>query len=160
EAALGDDQWRRARGEILARLARSLGVDSLRAPADPGAGQHALFMFLAGLTSVADWIGSNKAYFPPAGRGTDPAAYIPGPPGRARRALEELGWLGWAPEESRPLPFASLFPAVAEPRPLQEAVERLGPAPGLVLVESPMGEGKTEAALFLADRWTHAAGHR
>ncbi|MGE5595258.1 MAG: CRISPR-associated helicase Cas3', partial [Hyphomicrobiales bacterium] len=48
-----------------------------------------------------------------------------------------------------------------EPRPLQKVVEEeVAPStPRLVVVEAPMGEGKTEAALLLASRWA-ARGFR
>src|SRR5690606_37424027 len=48
------------------------------------------------------------------------------------------------------------------PRPLQLAVEQaiaeLGDSPGLVVIEAPMGEGKTEAAFFAAVRSSRSGG--
>ena len=43
------------------------------------------------------------------------------------------------------------------PRPLQNEViklaETISEQPGLVIIEAPMGEGKTEAAIYFADKW-------
>jgi CRISPR-associated endonuclease/helicase Cas3 len=120
-------------------------------------------MFLAGITSVADWIGSNKAFFPPATGAVDLAGYTSSAPDRAGHALDALGWTGWTPDNSAPLAFGALFPEIGAPRPLQIEAERLSPAltePGLVLIEAPMGEGKTEGALYLADHWTHQTGQQ
>jgi CRISPR-associated endonuclease/helicase Cas3 len=160
EATLGNDRWRQARREVLAQLARHLGVDALQPPTPPPEDQHAFFLFLAGLTSVADWVGSNTRFFESATGKVELADYLGSVAGKAEKALKDLGWLGWSPADSAPRTFGGLFPKIETPRPLQSAVERLSPSPGLVLVEAPMGEGKTEAALYLADFWTHAAGHQ
>jgi hypothetical protein len=56
--------------------------------------------------------------------------------------------------------FGELFPGYA-PRPLQEAAEataRDWDGPALVLVEAPMGEGKTEAAQVIADACDRRGG--
>ena len=58
-------------------------------------------------------------------------------------------------------PFGELFEfdgKPAEPNPTQQAVlgltDRLDPSePALILVETPMGSGKTEAALAVIDQW-------
>jgi CRISPR-associated endonuclease/helicase Cas3 len=162
-AALGDTsgKWDEARRAILAQLARALGIDRLSAPSGPGERDHATFLFLAGLTSVADWIGSASEFFEFAKGDVDLAEYPRKSEGMARRALDELGWTGWS-GEAPPLPFEGLFPGRTA-RPLQAEAVRQAPGfggPGLVLVEAPMGEGKTEAALFLADHWNHAVGQR
>jgi CRISPR-associated endonuclease/helicase Cas3 len=56
-----------------------------------------------------------------------------------------------------------MFPSITTPNTLQhkivEVAERLD-GPSLVVIEAPMGEGKTEAALFLADRWGEQLGQR
>lgn len=47
------------------------------------------------------------------------------------------------------------------PRPMQTAVAqlaKLADSPGIVIIESPMGEGKTEASLYLLDEWNLAGG--
>jgi CRISPR-associated endonuclease/helicase Cas3 len=160
---LGNERWQQARRDILATLAAALRIVSLPAPTSPPGDHHAFFMFLAGLTSVADWIGSHKGLFPSAAGGVDLPAYFGSRTSMARRALDELGWTGWVPTSSEARTFAALFPTITQPRPLQADVERLAPTftcPGLVLIEAPMGEGKTEAALFLADHWTHCTGQQ
>ncbi|MCL4465046.1 MAG: CRISPR-associated helicase Cas3', partial [Chloroflexi bacterium] len=82
--------------------------------------------------------------------------------GMAGAALKLLGWTGWSPSsESRD--FSSLFPNIESPYPVQREVEVLADrldGPALVVVEAPMGEGKTEAAVFLEDRWGAALGQR
>ncbi len=49
-----------------------------------------------------------------------------------------------------PRTFEQLFPDKSPPRGVQIAAKNLAPTlstPGIVIVEAPMGEGKTEAAM-------------
>jgi CRISPR-associated endonuclease/helicase Cas3 len=153
--ALGDERWAEARRELLAALADVVGVGATGAPMCPPLGRQAFSMVLAGLTSVADWIGSNTDYFPFAAASVDLSAYAAEASVRAKDALGKLGWTGWTPPvASRSL--TELFPFIGEARPLQQAVIQLTDdldGPALVLLEAPMGEGKTEAAMYLADHW-------
>jgi CRISPR-associated endonuclease/helicase Cas3 len=153
--------WETARLEVLGLLGEGLGLGSLAEPRPPAEGGHGFYMFLAGMCSVADWVGSNTEFFPPAGPSVEPAAYLSGLTARAGGALQALGWTGWRPEQTGPLTFSQLFGFA--PRPLQQVAEGHAAGmdgPGLVIAEAPMGEGKTEAALFLADRWLQAHGHQ
>ncbi len=128
---------------------------------DPG---HAFFLALAGLVSVADWIGSNEEHFPFASTRLDPGPYRERASKQAERALRELAFEGWRPPlDSKDM--AELFPSIKAHglRPLQDAAVCLGESlykPGLVILEAPMGEGKTEAAMYLADRWAMALGQK
>ena len=159
------NKWEQIRRELARRLARLFGVSKDFVPRDC---DHASAMFIAGLVSVADWIGSNSDYFPylvsdfeslPA---LDPADYLPKAEASAKEALDRLGWMGWRQPATR-MAFSRLFDFIASPRPLQQAAveiaDELTP-PGIVIIEAPMGEGKTEAALYLADCWGVAPGPR
>src|SRR5262249_8391569 len=82
-------------------------------------------------------------------------SYVKESRARALKALRELGWLGWTPPD-RPKQIGELFDFITPEtiRPLQSEVVKLTPkltGPCLVLIEAPMGEGKTEAAMYLAD---------
>jgi CRISPR-associated endonuclease/helicase Cas3 len=154
---LGNQAWSQARLELLAALAATLQADRLPAPRSPAPDDHAFFMLLAGLTSVADWVGSDQVYFPFAGADVDLGEYAARARERANMALDRLGWTGWTGDVS-PARFEDLFdfPRPIILRPMQRVVvdQAAGPArAGLVLIEAPMGEGKTEAALFLSDWW-------
>lgn len=159
----GGASWRRCQRELFVTYADLLHATELTVPPIT-APDPSFCLFLAGLVSVADWIGSNVDYFPFGDRTVAPGQYYDTAKSQARRALQSLGWLGWqAPE--RPLPFLELFPAL-QPyglRPLQQAVVDCAPQltqPGLVIIEAPMGEGKTEAAIFLADHWASTLGQK
>jgi CRISPR-associated endonuclease/helicase Cas3 len=115
---------------------------------------------------VADWIGSNAAFFPPAGNlplldeAFDVDAYFEYAGQQAAEALKKLGWLGRA-ENLAPATFGELFPLIQKPRPLQSAVAEMVASmsePGLLIVEAPMGEGKTEAAWYAAAQWDRQGG--
>src|SRR5690606_9007821 len=78
---------------------------------------------------------------------------------RASEALERVRWSRWRPGPERP--FADLF-GVPGPWPLHEVLRSLRrdlDGPSFVLVEAPMGEGKTEAAFDVADHLCRTAGH-
>ncbi len=109
---------------------------------------------LTGFLILCDWIGSNENDFP-ATPAEPPGHYLNLSRQRAQAAIAQAGLV-----TSRPAPtyttFSSLFPTILEPRPLQCAIDAV-PAdalksPLLAVIEAPTGEGKTEAALALAQR--------
>lgn len=147
------------RRELLAELVRLFG----RLPSDRveiGARLH----WLTGFVTFCDWIGSNTDWFPLSDE-TELRDRVS--PGDARDGAETvLDLIGWHRRETQPdLRFARLFathlePEGFEPRPLQEALVELADAPGLYIVEAPMGSGKTEAALAAAYRRWSVGGER
>lgn len=159
----GYTKWHQLRRSLVELHAALCGVAELEPPRLVAV-DHAFFLFLAGLASVADWIGSNTDFFPFAPPGIEPELYFHQAQSQAQRALQDLGWLGWRASD-QVLTMPELFPFLREVglRPLQEAVAGMASQlahQGLVLLEAPMGEGKTEAALFLADHWTTVLGQR
>jgi len=159
EPRRGDSNpWDTARSELATTLADLLAVEN-----SPGRLSNAASMLLAGFISVVDWIGSidDPRFFPFAPDGPDDlAAYAAGRKERAHEALRRLHWDAW-PRPSLPARFQDLFPLFS-PRPLQVSTQEVAPAvsaPGLAILEAPMGEGKTEAAFYLAECW-NASGFR
>lgn len=112
---------------------------------------------LGGLCAVADWVGSNVAFFPYAQGPIDLATYWDTARERAAHALDAAGLLR-APAASD-VGFGTLFPGYA-PRDVQTLTCALESAePALVIVEAEMGKGKTEAALALAAQFlAHGLG--
>jgi CRISPR-associated endonuclease/helicase Cas3 len=113
---------------------------------------------LAGLTSISDWIASDKRFFPPTDVDVDLDGYLDKVRPSAATACAHLGLMSWTPpEDSR---FSSLFPH-DRARPVQAVVEQvsqLGGGPVLVVVEAPTGEGKTKAGLQCATAVAHRLG--
>ena len=109
--------------------------------------------YLAGLSVLADWIGSNRDHFPYCIDPLEPAEYLeqralP----NARRAVSASGL--------RPVATAgfsgpeSLFEFLRAPTPLQQACLDLPveSGPQLYILEDVTGAGKTEAAIILLAR--------
>ncbi len=135
-------EWAAAhRDRVTAELVAIFGPPPAHGPAPLADGRDdpALWL-LAGLVTVADWIGSNEAFFSPAQHGTPAETRI-----SAARALHQIGWPGGG---LVPRPFDEIF--LFPPNPLQAAVVASVDTPALVIIEAPMGRGKTEAALSLA----------
>lgn len=152
---IGEGPWHEVRAAIVDHLARLFPIPSDRPmpiPDSPAA------VVIAGLVSVADWIGSMEDYFPYAiSAGLDPAMinleeYAAKSRERAERALHELRWTSAeAPSSLRD--FSAIFRDFA-PNGLQRVASDIAHSldfPALVLIEAPMGEGKTEAAMYLAE---------
>ncbi len=97
---------------------------------------------VAGLITLADWIGSNERFFPPdIELSEDELRRL------AAKAVAETG-IGLPPV--RPgLSFAELFDGKTA-YPVQETVAAAITRPGVYILEAPMGMGKTEAALQAA----------
>jgi CRISPR-associated endonuclease/helicase Cas3 len=121
------------------------------------------FMLLSGLTSFADWIGSNEDWFP-FGRPEDCEdlkEWFQKRRACADKALNAIGWESRTPLSPEQKSFEQVFRF--SPRPLQQAVaDALTDLkqPAILLVEAPMGEGKTEAALFAHLELQRRFGHR
>ncbi|QDU60454.1 CRISPR-associated endonuclease/helicase Cas3 [Planctomycetes bacterium Pan216] len=161
---LGERRWRQAQIVAMTRIAQLIGLTvDTPTPSPPDGDDNAFYLFLAGLVTVSDWIGSNLQFFPKAGVISDLEAYAPLSRENAARALQTMGWARWKPDRKERLSFREVHPAIATPRPLQHACVEIAQKtnqPTLVLIEAPMGEGKTEAALYLADHATHVLGGR
>lgn len=158
--------WEAARQEIFAAYWSVLSPQGLPQQEELST---PVVEWLAGLTSVADWIGSNPDWFPMGERCDDLQAYFHDARARAGRALQDIGWTTYRPLLSESAGTAELLGRVTgqggalAARPLQIEGERLladvqGPA--LLLVEAPMGEGKTELAFLAHLRLQAANQHR
>lgn len=159
--------WAAARAELL-----SAYWSTLAPPGEPRSTSLPLSAvnWLAGLTSVADWIASNVAWFPLGERADDLPGHLAAARTLAEAALDTIGWHAsrslLAPTDARPVD-ALIAQMVDRPgltaRPLQQAGDRLlqqVSGPCLMLVEAPMGEGKTELAFLAHLRLQGLLGHR
>jgi CRISPR-associated endonuclease/helicase Cas3 len=158
--ALGDAGWEKARRVLF---------ETLRGVFRPGPAPEKLsltgpeFMLIAGLISFADWISSNEDLFQ---FGTveecrDPEGYFQRKRGVAAKALGAIGWSLHTVLSAEKKPFDSIFGF--RPRPLQQTVADALPCvkgPSVLLVEAPMGEGKTEAAYYAYLEMQRRFGHR
>jgi CRISPR-associated endonuclease/helicase Cas3 len=160
--AIGDRSWSEFRRSMIEQLARVVDVPNRQPPMPDAAGAVAL----AGLLAVADWIGSMKEYFRYASAGSQPngldlRGYAAESARRAERAINEVGWMGQG-AVSDANRFESLFPNIA-PNALQEAAIAAASEisqPALIIIEAPMGEGKTEAAMYLAQHFAARLGQQ
>lgn len=158
---IGQSLWAQGRRNLVAQLAAQLRLAEAPAPFGLHPEDHAFLGMLAGLISVADWIGSDECFFPFTPDMRDEAAYATEAQARARGALAALGWSEWQ-LPTIPMQFELLI-GDKPPRPMQATLARLADSlrtPGLVLIEAPTGEGKTEAAIYLADHWNQLLGQR
>ncbi len=149
EAKYGGSEWQLAREGVLDRIIAALKADPARLCTTPS---ERWLMALAGLTVVADWIGSDADHFPyHPGEQASPA-YLRGARQRARSAIASLGWSSVRAPATAPS-FSELFPG-RSPLPMQQTVIDAVNAldrPGLLIVEAPTGGGKTEAAIYAAE---------
>ncbi|MBO4335519.1 MAG: CRISPR-associated endonuclease Cas3'', partial [Desulfovibrio sp.] len=97
---------------------------------------------VAGLITLADWIGSDEEFFP-----ADKSLSDDELQGQAREAVTRIG-LGM-PNVRKGLSFEELFSNMT-PYPMQLACQEAIAGPGIYVLEAPMGMGKTEAALLAA----------
>lgn len=144
--------WRHTQYELLDWATRSSGVLA-RLPAWRRVElSQPVQVLLTGLVIMADWIASNPALFPY----RDDRTFDPD---RISDGLDALDltepWHAVAPETTEDLLTLRFgLPGHYRLRPVQRAALTAAadmPAPGLMIIEAPMGEGKTEAALLAAE---------
>ncbi|HKT04806.1 MAG TPA: CRISPR-associated helicase Cas3' [Rugosimonospora sp.] len=148
---LGSRPWRAVQEELFEWVTDHVGVrDRLPAWRDHPLPQP-VQVLVTGIVIVADWIASNQELFP-----TTDHIHID----RVQTAWDELGlptpWQPTASTLDADTILQSRFdlPEAATPYPIQRTViahaEQMT-EPGLMIVEAPMGDGKTEAALAAAE---------
>jgi len=114
----------------------------------------------SGLVVLSDWIASNDRLYRylQFAATHNPAEYLEAARTEAIRVVGELGFTRLRSLSiDYPFTFHNCWPACATLRPSQQTLQELlttqPPAPGLAIIEAPMGEGKTEAAIYLAEYW-------
>lgn len=126
----GGINWQARRDELLTLLKQSLATDF------PPIQDALQARVLAGLTTVADWIGSGWTFEIPRESWQD----------KIESAVDSAGFI--LPEMKPDLSFSEVFPF--RPRQAQLRLIEAAEQPGVYILEAPMGLGKTEAALYAA----------
>lgn len=140
---LGGKEWQARREELIGKLRVDFSTEwpSVQSAAQASA--------MAGLTTVADWIGSGSAFdgiqseFGWNGY-SDPIALE----SAVNAAIDAAGFV--RPRLRSGLSFQDIFGF--KPLPVQSVFFESVSAPGVYVLEAPMGLGKTEAALYAAYR--------
>ena len=130
DAVFGGLAWQQQRATLVSQLKILLACDFPKVNSP----EHA--RVLAGLTTVADWIGSSSLFDDPA---TDGLPLID-------QALDKAGFI--APKINTGLSFFDIFNF--QPHPSQTQLFNHAHQAGVYILEAPMGLGKTEAALYAA----------
>lgn len=148
----GQEAWEQVQQELLAYALELAGVSLQEARSwQPDITAQVL---LSGLVIMVDWIVSNEVHFPY----TDLS-------GRVRKSVERVedAWTAlnlpecWYPDNAWDWMGAQFYEkrfGIEKPRPVQTAIMNLlrnVSCPGIVILEAPMGEGKTEASLAAAE---------
>lgn len=128
----GGQRWQAEREKLVNALQQALSESW------PQVESAAQALLLAGLTSVADWIGSGRHFEDP---------NIPWE-GKIAIALDDAGFVQASYKQR--LSFEQVFGFA--PKQTQSVLIEQVSQPGVYVLEAPMGLGKTEAALYVAYR--------
>jgi len=158
--AIGKNEWKLVRKSIVEALV--VLFEPSRVP-DKEKLSGPDFMLLSGFTSFVDWIASNEDWFkfgtPEDCDGLQ--VWFDKRRKCANNALNAIGWDSRTPLSDEKKSFQEVFEF--QPRPLQKAVADAlveVTEPAIILIEAPMGEGKTEAAFFAHLELQRRFGHR
>jgi len=145
-------KYAEAQRQLCEMLQQVLQIEAL--PKEVPRDLSAFGMRLAGRVVLCDWIASNEDFFGNARlqNEDDPRRYFDAAREVARKWVDGLGL-----ERNRQAGKATHIVETA--RPIQRALLDNDIPPGLVIIEAPMGEGKTEAAWILAEKWRDQGYH-
>ncbi|GER79726.1 conserved hypothetical protein [Candidatus Denitrolinea symbiosum] len=153
-----DPNWDTARMGLIRAMAKifePIGEFALPEESDQKELNTFLTLF-SGFTSVADWIGSMTEFFPYEKSVNIPLEeYTARAASNAEKALTDLGWFNWR-ADGKALTFKEMFPSIVTPNSVQQTLmDEVSKTqlPAMLILESPTGSGKTEAALYAADNW-------
>ncbi len=151
------EQWQAVQAECLDWMKKTVGIDSLAEL--PVLSQPAAVL-ITGLIIMADWIASNETYFPLIPLETMAPDDMVERINKAWRVLKlPPAWKTCSIDDLTQMSFEQFgFAPNAMQTALMQAVKS-SEHPGLIILEAPMGLGKTEAALLSASILTeHGTG--
>lgn len=128
----GGPSWQKLRETLIEQLKSALNANW------PAISDEKQARLLAGLTTVADWLGSTTRFDDPKNDRWQ---------SDVETAVNEAGFLHL--DIKKGLTFEEIFPQCT-PRPIQKKLIEASSNPGVYILEAPMGIGKTEAALYAA----------
>ncbi|MCX5206044.1 CRISPR-associated helicase Cas3' [Streptomyces sp. NBC_00237] len=148
------EKWQRVQRALLDVFTRAVGFEDIKSVCPVGPLSKAEQLALSGMIVMADWVASNSEHF--AGQDNLAGLSLATARLRATTGWEALGLRGGWGELPLPVPGEDLVRVrFGEPaRPAQVQLMELAsemPASGLLVVEAPMGEGKTKGALAAAE---------
>lgn len=140
------EPYAKAQNQLLEMLRNVLRIDAFLMVTPSNL--SAFGMRLCGHVVLCDWIASNERFFTDVRlRGVeDTSEYFERVREVAEQWTDDLGL-------KRTDGSGSAACVVDRARPIQQALLDNDIPPGLVIIEAPMGEGKTEAAWILAEKW-------
>lgn len=149
--------WKPYRDELIFIVARLFQISDWKPEEFPD--ETNAVIPLLGIIVFSDWIASNHLLFKYegyTGDKEDPEAYFKFSKNMAESAVSDIelsSALTWENDN-----FADIwsFLNFTSLRPVQQTCESIikqKKNPGLIIIEAPMGEGKTESAVYLATQW-------
>lgn len=154
--------WAAAQKEVVAYTLSLSAFSSLEEV--PGLFMQAQVL-LCGLVIMADWIASNEGYFPYLSALSLPSLSANDLKIRAQEGISRLNlppyWMAPPDWMAGSLYHERFGNGAFKPNAMQEAVYALAAetiVPGLLIIEAPMGMGKTEAALVAAEIFAQKSG--
>lgn len=153
---IGGAEWETARKEMLLAMRKVFNPQTGFALPENNYQRNACLTVFSGFVSVVDWIGSMTEFFPyEKDVHITLEEYASRAATNAENALAELGWFNWQADGTK-LGFTEMFPFINTPNTFQQKVvdeaEKVT-LPAFLILETPTGSGKTEAALYAADTW-------
>lgn len=147
-----DSEWKIAQFKLIDELLVQIDTD-FAAFSDIATPNRADQLCLLGNLIMADWVASNTSAFPCSETPQKPSMTLARQ--RAQHGWKALGiQSGWHPDVLTSDAHECFGRFGVSARPFQNtAIEHVAAmtAPGLVIIEAPMGEGKTETALAAAE---------
>ncbi len=145
-------KYAKAQDQLCQMLQQVVGVEAF--PDENQVDLSAFGIRLAGHIVLSDWIASNEDFFgdPRLKDIDDPEAYF-------KKAKEiACEWIAKL-DLKKDTHEGNAANIVEKPRPIQKKLLENDIPPGLIIIEAPMGEGKTEAAWILAEKWRDKGYH-
>jgi CRISPR-associated endonuclease/helicase Cas3 len=156
DADKGGSEWTAARAELVKAMTQIFQPPKVQHFGEDSTRNNVMLTLLSAIVSVADWIGSNKEYFPLEEEYIPLRSYVRHAKLHAEHALDQVNWE--SPAEMTEFTFEDVFPFNPTDA-QQEGIAALSdiPVPAFAIIEAPMGTGKTELAFALYAHWAQQA---
>ncbi len=160
----GDSFWDNLRTYLVDLVVQTIGDQLPTISIQNFELENMMAVWLSGVICISDWVSSNQEYFLNKKEfNPDLKKYFYNVYIHAEKVVTKLGWKSWKPDGSF-VSFQEMYSSIGivNPRPIQKNIidqfekwnENLDPF--LLVIEAPTGIGKTEIALYLADKWLQA----